>query len=197
MNKISDGRKLEEDFAKWAKRNLEYDFTELRTLVNGSSSARPYEVDIHGAIYHRKYELIRKFGIAGIILSIVAFLDIIPGFKKLAESNFQKHIPEIAGSTLITCGLIALGIWYFGKEREVENHWIECKDLKGKVKRKDVMKLSSSVDDVMENKTALWKPDKVIIVSSNGFDQDALAIAESKDIICYEKAGKGFKEVFL
>ncbi|WP_246836757.1 hypothetical protein [Leptospira kmetyi] len=197
MNKISDGKKLEEDFAKWAKRNLEYDFTELRTLVNGSSSTRPYEVDIRGIIYHRKYELIKKFGIAGIILSVVAFMDIVPGFKKLAENNFQKHLPEIAGSTLITCGLIALGIWYFGKEREVENHWIECKDLKGKVKRKDVMKLSASVDDVAENKTASWKPDRVIIVSSNGFDQDALAIAESKDIVCYEKSGRSFKEVFL
>lgn len=197
MVKISDGKKLEEDFAKWARRNLDYDFTELRTLVNGSSSARPYEVDIHGIIYHRKYELIKKFGIAGIILSIVAFLDIIPGFKNLAENSIQKRIPEIAGSTLVTLGLIALGIWYFGKEREIENHWIECKDLKTKVKRKDVMKLSVSSEDVKENKTALWKPDKVIIVSSKGFDQDALAMAESKDIICYEKSGRGFKEVYF
>ncbi|WP_162142175.1 hypothetical protein [Leptospira alexanderi] len=39
-------------------------------------------------------------------------MDIVPGFKKLAENNFQKQLPEIAGSTLITCGLIALGIWY-------------------------------------------------------------------------------------
>ncbi|WP_039942479.1 hypothetical protein [Leptospira alexanderi] len=59
------------------------------------------------------------------------------------------------------------------------------------------MKLSASVDDVAENKTALWKPDRVIIVSSNGFDRDALAIAASKDIICYEKSGRSFKEVFL
>ncbi|TGL69766.1 hypothetical protein EHQ67_08830 [Leptospira kmetyi] len=59
------------------------------------------------------------------------------------------------------------------------------------------MKLSASVDDVAENKTASWKPDRVIIVSSNGFDQDALAIAESKDIVCYEKSGRSFKEVFL
>ncbi|ALO27438.1 MULTISPECIES: hypothetical protein [Leptospira] len=59
------------------------------------------------------------------------------------------------------------------------------------------MKLSSSVDDVMENNAALWKPDKVIFVSSNGFDQDAFSITESKDIIYFEKSRKGFKEVFL
>ncbi|EMO60819.1 hypothetical protein LEP1GSC133_4825 [Leptospira borgpetersenii serovar Pomona str. 200901868] len=49
----------------------------------------------------------------------------------------------------------------------------------------------------MENNAALWKPDKVIFVSSNGFDQDAFTITESKDIIYFEKSRKGFKEVFL
>lgn len=58
------------------------------------------------------------------------------------------------------------------------------------------MKLASSVEDVVNGfHISDWKPDKVIFVSGNGFDQDAISIAESKDIICYERTVKGFRRI--
>lgn len=73
--------------------------------------------------------------------------------------------------------------------------WIECKTHR--VKRIHILKLKDAVDDVREahdEDIEKWAPNEVIMVSGEGFDSDALAIANKYDIKCYLAKEKGFEK---
>lgn len=74
--------------------------------------------------------------------------------------------------------------------------WIECKAVK--VNRTHVMKLKGSVDDVKkacDEEIEEWYPDEILIVSSSGFDIDALGLAKSYGFECWKANPKGFERV--
>lgn len=74
--------------------------------------------------------------------------------------------------------------------------WVECKAVK--VNRDHVMKLKGQVDDVMqayEEDIEEWRPDEVLIVSSVGFDIDALRLANNYGYECWKAKPKGFERV--
>lgn len=73
--------------------------------------------------------------------------------------------------------------------------WIECKAHK--VKRMHILKLKDAVDDVKEahdEGIEKWAPNEIIMVSSVGFDSDALALAKKHEIKCFLAKEKGFEE---
>ena len=73
--------------------------------------------------------------------------------------------------------------------------WVECKACK--VKRTNITKLAESARDVRDaydDDIEKWKPDMLMMVSSVGFDVDALGMASKYNIYCVN-AGKTFKFV--
>jgi len=73
--------------------------------------------------------------------------------------------------------------------------WVECKAYK--IKRVNVTKLVESAKDVREaydNDIEKWEPSMLMLVSSKGFDIDALGMANKYEIYCV-KAGKTFEFV--
>ena len=81
------------------------------------------------------------------------------------------------------------------KWRGLRHAWIECKAHR--VRRIHVLKLKDAVDDVREahdEGIETWAPHEIIMVSSEGFDSDALAVAKKHDIKCY-LAKKGFQKM--
>lgn len=70
--------------------------------------------------------------------------------------------------------------------------WVECKAYK--IKRAHLTKLVESARDVKEfyeNDHVSWKPDMLMLVSTEGFDIDALGLAKRYSIYCVT-AGKAF-----
>lgn len=193
QSRRNDGRQLEEDFARWAKRNRSFDSVEFRMLVNGETAARPYEVDIRASIPQEKYERLWKIAIGGGLLSAVAVFGLCADLSHLLDDTMESLVAGtgFSGSLVALVAFVLLG-WYAHGRRSI-GVWTECKDLKTRVKRDAVMKLVQCVQDVREA-DADW-PDEVWLVSGSGFDQDALALAEREDIICFERSERGFRQV--
>lgn len=194
--KRNDGSKLEKDFAKFAAKNLNFRDYKIREHVNGKEAKRSYEVDIHGIVFKKFYNILMFTGYAGFALSILSWFDYTPEIKDYIETNVANIFPWIANYPLPFFAMAAIIIGGIARKKTVQHFWVECKDLNTTVKRAHLEKLQGSVDDVRNNPSKRqWHPNKVIIVSTNGFDQDALSIARKYKFICYEKYGKSFVEV--
>ena len=72
------------------------------------------------------------------------------------------------------------------------NVWIECKDRKASIKRRDVFDLVSKAKDVYQavkkGKQALYF-DKLMIVTTSRYDSDAIALANQEGVACYLYGG--------
>ena len=77
--------------------------------------------------------------------------------------------------------------------KKTKDLWIECKAYK--VRREHVFKLRSAIEDVKEEQKAEWHPDVAMIVSSVGFDDDAVALANKYGIYCVHASERGFQFV--
>ena len=79
--------------------------------------------------------------------------------------------------------------------KRTKDLWIECKAHK--VRREHVSKLMLAIDDVKDAypEVAEWCPDVAMIVSSVGFDDDAVALANKYGIYCVHASERGFQFV--
>jgi hypothetical protein len=174
------GASLENAFAEWMVKKLGYERAKRNEPINGEISERYYDVDIHAV--KKKYEAtdVPKYviGVTG-AAAAVAYLAL-----------------EVAAVGVVGIGAAA---YYFAQKHfESNTHaWVECKNQLGTVKRQQMQKFISSVEDVRANSNARWKPDEVMYVAVTGFDEDALNFAEAHNVQCYvpTKDGKGFEEV--
>ncbi len=196
MTKHEKGKKLEKDFSKWMKENLDYEETFLRKPINGKTSERYYEVDIHGTKTDKKVVKRevnkKKIAIFMILFSVVVFsLDLLPSLKKfIASTTDEKSIQML----LILVGIMIL---FSPKKDHTIHAWVECKNLAKKVKRDHIQQLNAKVADVQDFESAKWYPSSIFIVSENGFDSDALNFAKEYAINCYQRMEKtdGFEKI--
>lgn len=69
--------------------------------------------------------------------------------------------------------------------------WVECKALKGRVKRHHVNKLVGYAREVYkawDERKETWYPHMLMIVSKTDFDIDAKGLANEHDVYCVEAA---------
>ena len=89
--------------------------------------------------------------------------------------------------------------------RATEVFWIECKDRKGTIKRRDIFDFWQKAVDVKKNVPAItWSGlskeqvkmswDYLMFVSTSRFDIDAIKVAKEHKIACYYYDGKTFQE---
>ena len=74
--------------------------------------------------------------------------------------------------------------------------WIECKDIKGNIKRHHIFKLIESakdIEDACKKGREKFYFDCLAIATTSGFDQDALAYATDHKVACIVFDGKRFK----
>lgn len=191
------GISLEREFAEWMKSELGYTTTKMRQPIKGRVAERGYEIDIKAKKYSRVWDMAWRLGIILLILSIVTYL--LPNEMQSVRQAMEKVVtnfdPALAGSAVFVIGIIAFVVAYLGKRKATTRAWVECKDTKSKVKRAQVQKLISSVQDVRENESGTWKPGIMMMVSRMGFDADALNFADEKKILCYEATADGFELV--
>jgi len=193
------GISMEKQFAEWMKSDLGYNSTRRRVPVTGKISERFYDVDIYAEKFSRAWELARRLGLFLFVLSIITYVlptEMEP-VRNLMVAVVASFDPTWASSAVFVIGVAAVVIAYLGKRRATRFAWVECKDTKSNVKRAQIQKLISSVQDVRDSEDAKWKPDVVIMVAGSDFDADALNFARETDIVCYRRSGDFFEEVEL
>ena len=155
--------------------------------VKLNTQTRPWECDVH-AIRRSTIKKKRNDSVARFIM-ILAIVFFLVGL--LTEGTF------VAWAAI--CFVIS-GVLYWrddGKEIRVpEIHvWVECKNLKSKVNRDHIIKLTQTVKRIRMSKNATWKPDKVLFFSAPGYVNDAIYFAKRSGVVCYEKRGDTFEEI--
>jgi hypothetical protein len=193
------GKTFERTVSEWLKEHMGYTKTRRRSPVKGKIADRHYDVDIHAVKFSQIAHFVFR---AGIFLALISFFTAIspkawPEATQFIEAIFTAvggRVTEAgAAGTVVGIAALVLGLW--AKKQSIKHAWVECKDLKGKVKRAVVQKLAASVDDVRNSEEAKWYPDIVMIFSRNGFDADALNFAKEHNIQCYEQTGDTFDRV--
>jgi hypothetical protein len=190
------GSELEQAFGGWMKQKLRYTRTEFRVPVKGKIADRAYEVDIKAEKYDPLWDNMRLLGAALIVLAMLsALLPQLRSLRHSIEHAVGTMVPSLAPYGLVILGAIATVLGFQGKRRSVTRAWVECKDTKTRVKREQVQKLASSVEDVCADSAGKWKPDRVVLVAGSGFDPDALNFAREHGFVTYQRDGDEFKLV--
>jgi hypothetical protein len=187
---MNDGTSFEKEFARWAEREFGWSEYEMRVLISGAVGERPYEVDIHGIIASERFLKAMRIGKVISGLGIFGVLGLF-GLEKIFSSLLHGILPQI-GTASMTVFLCGAGLWWFANSRREEHLWVECKDRKKRVAARDVMLFAKKIENVNDGKSR-WKPDQCIMVSSSGFDVDAIDQARANDIDLYIPSGKGFR----
>jgi hypothetical protein len=182
------GKELEQEFASWM-RERGYR-VEVRELVKGLVSSRPWECDLHGS---RPSRFARA--VLGGALIAIAVCVVILSSHNWSDVTYGGSIVVLVASTWISLLLFA--------ESKLERHvWVECKDRVENVKRDDIVKLKEARKEVMDYFVAVkagrgrgWRPDELWFVTSADYDQDALRHARDQGVRCFRKTGGSFAEI--
>ena len=189
------GKSLEREFGEWMKSDLGYSKTEFRVPVKGKVSERSYEVDIHGIKHSKLMNAIWIVGIALLLLSLYACITEDAYIKNVAARIIRVVNPDQAGDALGILGVIGFFLGLYGKSKTKVHAWVECKNQKPNVKRHQIQKVISSVEDVRALEEAKWQPKQVIFVSGTDFDSDALHFAREYGVTCYRRKMEVFELV--
>lgn len=188
---MNDGTNLENEFARWADKEFGWSDYETRVLISGAVGERPHEVDIHGIIESARAAKVEKLAqwITGVgVLGGLGLLGIEQAFASLIGQKWAL----INNSVSFTVAAGGLGLWYFARQEKTKHTWVECKDRKKRVAARDVMLFAKKIENVKDGKPR-WQPNQCIMVSSSGFDVDAVDQARANDIDLYIPSGKGFR----
>lgn len=191
---LKPGERFEREFASWMVGVLHHRRVRTRIHVPGRVANRPYEVDIWGEKHGGPWRSVRAVGVLLLLvcLSTVAFPE---RFSEIVQWVQREHLwaaVVVDRFAVVLAGLFLAVGGHLLARLTTRRVWVECKDRKTNIKRADVQKLHASVEDVRQAGDRSRMPDDVILVSSAGFDIDALAFAREYGYECYEKREHGF-----
>lgn len=178
---VAHGRSFEKEVGEWLESTLGHRVVQRNERVKCASELKPYECDVHTRTYTSSWNKIQKAG-------LVAFV-----FAVLLMVSRTSTTQDISGLLLIGIGLVVISA--IKKCQRNYHVWVECKNLRTKVNRDQIIKLQTTTDRLRKNPDADWKPDFVLCFSATDFERDALAIARQHGIECYRRSGNGFREV--
>jgi hypothetical protein len=195
IDRRAKGAELEEAFAEWMTTSLGFTSVSRKHYAKGKAAARGYQVDVHGQLYNPRWRALYFVAVCIWLVAAAALIwpqqEHLAGIHDAVEDTVRGIAPEAAGYGLALLGVIAALVGRVGKKRTTLHAWVECKNRQTSVKRADIEKLQGAVRDVRENPGADWKPARVMMVSGSGFDVDALAIARTLGIECWERTATG------
>lgn len=178
---VFKGRAFEQEVALWLKQSFGCSQTECNERVLITQNARPYECDIHATKGSVLAGNLRK--VAGVVFLIALFALFL---------NYLGLPILFHAIILILLSIASFALSFFVKGQREQHVWVECKNLKGNVKRDQINKLVLTVDMARQSQSAPWKPDIVLFFSATDYDRDALYFAKRHHIICYRKSNRGF-----
>ncbi len=191
------GHELEQHFAGWMKRKLQYSQFRFREKVKGRVSDYGYEVDIKAKKFDPLWDNVRLLGAGLIVLAVLS--AVLPQFRSVryyVEHAVGTVVPSLAPYGLFVLGIAAGVLGIQGRERSVRYAWVECKNTRKPVTRDHVIKLAAYLDDIRQHGSGKWEPDDIFFVSGEkGFDQDALNFIREHGFVPYRRDGEEYKRV--
>jgi len=188
MTAYKKGLEFELEVANFVKNELKFDDVEVRPRVSGKNTDRGYEIDVLAKEIDNRGEKISslsvKLYIIGIVLIVFSILDYLLEWNIVGIGFIIVGFVPIVGSLLYSI---------IGKSKNMNDTyvWIECKNLKTKVKRTVISELTHKYDDYNLQKDKNWNINRLMAFSSSGYDHDAKVLAKSKGVILYEKDDNG------
>jgi len=178
------GLELENKFAEFMKEKLEYNEVKKRIMIKGIDNSKGVEVDVLGVKYDNRSEIFR---ITSIITIVVAFIGVILSLTEIIPFELVYFFMVLQVGAMIYAFLSR----YFSSKYTA----VECKNHENKISLKMLREFYHQVLDNNKSKDKRYKLTKMIFVSKNGFVNNSLDFASSKEIECYQEDKNGFKKV--
>lgn len=196
----NDGKAFEQRFADLMRHRYGVRRTRSRVQVKGKVGARPHECDVHGMIYSPMWDILSYAGIAIGLLSLACLVQAwfpeeaarlatanvwLTRLATAIETRATLIHPSVAPYAVAFLGVGCTWLATIAKGQVQQHIWVECKDRKSTIKRRDITQLDVSVTNVRDqDSNADWRPDEVWFASTSDFDQDAIAFARKLRIRC-------------
>jgi len=169
-------------FAEYVKKEMKYDKVKIRFQVKQANNSRGANVDVIGQRKNATGEMWEQLGkIWLIICSIAIFFGLIIGFASDWETDWAWGLIVI-GVILDICGIIALLI---SNAYNIDNIWVECKNLKTKVNISQVNKMLTEIINYKATGDSQYKFKEYAFVSASGFIDNAIELAEANGVKCF------------
>jgi hypothetical protein len=171
--------RIEPEFSSWMKARIGYQSSkvELSERSQGPGTA------VRGEFYDITWQRLRSFALYAFIAAVV-----VRNTTHVATGDFAVG-PNLLGGLAI----VAYVSSQLGRLRTRRFAWIQFKDSSTGVCRGDILTLQEAVQHVRADATTKWVPSEVLVVAgSNGFEADALDLAHTFGMECYERANSNF-----
>lgn len=186
------GLELEIQFAEFIKEEMGYEKTKIRFQVKQANNSRGANVDVIGQKLNENGKKLNRIGTTYIIVCFFPIIfSIIIGLTDSVD-NILVPVFFFGGITLNVLGIIVLIISSY---LNIENAWVECKNLKTKVNIGHVGKMINEIKSYKQTKDTQYKFKEFFFVSASGFVDNAIELAISNNINCYVVEDEKFKKI--
>ena len=166
--------------------HLGYQASRVHVLVGTETGTPRRFAGIRGETYGTAWDRLRTF--AFVVLAVALVL-------RSAVAVPEGKVPWVP-TVLVYLAAIAFVVAVIGRVRTRRFAWVECKDVERPVSRQDIRTLNDAVEKARASETVKWKPAQVLVVAgTDGFERDALDLAQSLGIECHQRTESGFEQV--
>lgn len=184
------GAAFEELFAAHMLERCGFSEAKLNQQLKGKLAARAYEVDVVGIRKIPLWRVVYVFAVLIIAAGILTMLrpravPQVTNTMKAAGTRVEKAVGfGKAGVGILAIGAMAFVLGVVGDRRSRRRVWVECKNRKATIKRADMFKTISSVEDARAYAGSRKKDaiHDVWYVSTADYDCDAVTFAKAKGI---------------
>lgn len=183
------GLEYEASFREVMLSRMGFAHVQRNEFRRGAHTARGYECDLvgtRGSGYFTALSILG--GVVGLFTALRYFSEYVVtpnhrDFEIAVEEFVATYAPALVPFTWIGLVALAAAALHVSSGRTRFDVLVECRDRKVIVTRGYVHEVSGRMQDMYEDKQAR-PPDETWIVSSTGFDQDALSLATHRGIHC-------------
>lgn len=181
------GLELEKEFCEYLKTDLGWEKARIRSQMASKYNMRGTNVDVIAERIDERGNKLKKLG----AFYIVFFLILVFVAIMTDDNETQNWLLIMA----VIFELVGAFAFYYSVSLNKENAWVECKNLKTKVSISQVQKAIDEFNHYKQSNNKEYKFTEMHFVSSIGFIENALKLAEDNNVICFTKENGVFKKI--
>lgn len=181
------GLQYEREFETYMRDVLGFDFVAHRSLIRGKNAKRPLECDLRGSKISWGWRAVGWVSTTLFLVltawTIVLKLGLVDD-SKVAEWSAELDPwliavePRLQGFGFLFIATLPYAFLLFSIVKNRHYVWVECRARKTKIVKNYVYEVCGRRDEAKKDQDEVW------IVSSSGFDEDALTVAHANKIHC-------------
>lgn len=177
---FAKGLNLEKEFCEFLKTDLGWTDARIRAQMSAANNMRGTQVDVLAERLNEKGQFAKK--LAYIYIPIFLFTFILGITINSDALMIMGLLFELAGGIALILSITL----------NKEHAWIECKNRKTKTDIRQMQLTISQVDEYKKSGNKKYKFTEIYFVSSSGFVENALKLAEENNVKCYYKKDGNF-----